>query len=216
MKYTSKKLSHSQVELLVSFDLKSEFSPIYNEIFDQYLANVDLKGFRKGQAPKELAQQAVNPEVVFEEAAKRLIKQSLDNIFEENNWIVIESPKIEVGDADKDNPPAGGKNFSYKATLTLFPEIKLPNYKKIAKDIFSKKTNIKITDKEIDDTLNWLRESRAKVKLVDRPTGLTDQVELDFKASIEGETNPGNQSPSWRFDIEERNLGCITTSKGIH
>src|SRR3989344_2868003 len=119
MKYTSKKLPQSQVEIKVNFTIE-EFSPLYNEIFEQHLKNVEIKGFRKGQAPKEMAQQAINPEAVFEEVARRFIRQSLDEITTENDWTIIEQPKIEVIE-----PSAGiPKDFSYKAVLTLFPQIK--------------------------------------------------------------------------------------------
>jgi len=48
--------------------------------------------------------------------------------------------------------------LAFSAEVEILPEIKLPDYKTIAKDI--EKKEIKVEEKEINDTLNWLYRSR--------------------------------------------------------
>lgn len=138
----------------VSLEQK-EFLPYYQAAYDEAVKNVHLKGFRPGTAPKDLADAAVDKEKIFNEAAKSAIRWSLDEVTKDNEWTLIDSPKIEVEDS-KD------LGIVYKATLTVFPEIKLANYKKIAKKILGEKKEQSVEPKEIDQTLDWIRNSRKE------------------------------------------------------
>src|SRR3989344_8812628 len=134
MKSSFKKLSGSQIELEVELDQK-EFEPYWKEAHEKAFKSVDIKGFRPGAAPKELAEKAVDQEKVFSEAANRAVRITLDEVAQDNNWTIIDAPKIELTDAQL--------GLKYKGTLTLFPEVKLGNYKKIAKKVFGEKKEIK-------------------------------------------------------------------------
>src|SRR3989344_6620497 len=152
MKNSFKKLPGSRVELEVSLEQK-EFLPYYQSAYEAALKNVHLKGFRPGTAPKDLADGAVDKEKVFSEAAQTAIRWSLDEIAKDNEWTLVDSPKITVEDS-KD------LGLVYKAELTIFPEIKIGNYKKIAKKILGEKKEQSVDPKEIDQTLEWIRNQR--------------------------------------------------------
>src|SRR3989344_4681966 len=95
MKHTSKNLKDSKHELEVVLDQK-EFLEYYQPVFEKALSEVHLKGFRPGTAPKEMASQAVNNEKVFEEAVQKAVSATLKEITAENEWQLIDQPKIEV------------------------------------------------------------------------------------------------------------------------
>lgn len=156
-KSSFKKLAGSIIELEVVLDQK-EFQEYWQDAYNQGFNKVELKGFRAGAAPKELADQAVDKEKVFHEAVTEAVHISLDKITKENNWTIINKPKIEV-----DEHKLGLK---YKATITVFPEINLGNYKKIAKKIFGETVvrlkEIKVEPAEIEKALDWLRQSRKQ------------------------------------------------------
>lgn len=154
MKSSFKKFPGSKIELEVSLDQK-EFLPYYQAAYDAALKNVHLKGFRPGTAPKDLADAGVDKEKVFNEAAKNAIRWSLDEVSKDNEWTLVDSPKITVEDS-KD------LGIVYKAELTLFPEIKLGNYKKIAKKILGEKKEQTVEPKEIEQTLEWIRNQRKE------------------------------------------------------
>src|SRR3989344_5050414 len=83
MKSTFKKLPGSVIELEVALDQK-EFQSYWENAYNQAIANVQIKGFRPGTAPKELADQAVDKDRVFEKSAQEAVKISLDEISQEN------------------------------------------------------------------------------------------------------------------------------------
>lgn len=154
MKSSFKKLPGSKIELEVVLEQK-EFLPYYKEVYDRALAGVQIKGFRPGMAPKELAEQAVDREKVFNEAAKNAVRWGLEEVSKDNEWIMIDTPRIEIEDS-KD------LGIKFKAELTIFPEIKLGNYKKIAHKVMAERKESAVETKEIDQTLEWIRNSRKE------------------------------------------------------
>ena len=154
MKSSFKKIPGSQIEIEVTMENK-EFLPYYQKAYDQALARVQVKGFRPGAAPKELADRGVDKEAVFNQAAQVAIRWSLDEITKDHEWVMIDAPRVEVEDA-KD------LGIKYKATLTVFPEIKLGNYKKIAHKVLGEKKEVVVEAGELEKTLEWLRQSRKE------------------------------------------------------
>lgn len=154
MQATFNKLPGSRIDLKVNLT-KEEFLPYYETAFQRALSNVHLKGFRPGIVPKELAEKAVDREEVFNEAAKNAIHWSLDEVSKDNNWTLIDAPRIEVENS-KD------LGIAYKAELTVFPDVKLGNYKKIAHKVMQERKEQTIEQKEIDQTLEWIRNSRKQ------------------------------------------------------
>src|SRR3989344_6553209 len=161
MQSSFKKLPGSLVELEVVLDQK-EFKKHLDDAYNYAVANIHLKGFRPGTAPKELADAAIDKEKVFSEAANDAVRNSLEEISKDNNWVIIDKPQVTV---DEHNT-----GLKYKVTLTIFPEVKLGNYKKIAKQIFSEFAegikSIKVDPVEVDKAIEWVRQSRKKDEVV--------------------------------------------------
>ncbi|HEY4500025.1 MAG TPA: trigger factor [Candidatus Paceibacterota bacterium] len=194
MKYDAKKLPHSQAELQVTLEHK-EFLEYYQPIYDRILTSVHLKGFRPGTAPKDLADKAVDKEKVFEEAATEAIRHTLKAIAEEKEWELVDQPKIDIQESET--------GLKFKTVLTLFPEIKLGNYQKISKKIFQERKPVTIEEKEIQKSINWLLNTRAKVTRVNRTAEKGDVIDLDFAGSIDGKSLDGASGKADRFVLGE-------------
>lgn len=168
-----KKLPGAQVEIEVKLT-DPEFQGYYQPIYDDALKGVEIKGYRKGMAPKEMADGYLKKEEIFNAAVEDAVRFSLDEIKTENDWVLIDQPKIEVTNA--------GPGLTYKATLTLFPDVDLTDYKKVAKEIFSKEVKVDITEEELKKTLDWVLNSRASETRVDRESKEGDLMEIDLDA----------------------------------
>lgn len=59
-------------------------------------------------------------------------------------------------------------------------KIKLADYKKIATEI--KKRKFEVSEKEIEESLNWLRKSRAKFSLKEKPAEKGDFIEIEYSS----------------------------------
>ena len=163
MKNTINKKPGSIIELGVELT-KDEFQEYWQKASDQATSQVELKGFRKGNVPKELAEQSIDKEKVFEVAAQEAIRSSLNSLVKENDWTLVSQPEIEI--------TSSVDGLKYTGNITIFPEIKIGDYKKIAskemKEIKGKLEDIKVDEDEVEKSLEWLRNSRAQITAVSR------------------------------------------------
>ncbi|MDO8430056.1 MAG: trigger factor [bacterium] len=194
MKHTLKKLPDSIVELEVVLD-HDEFLNYWQPVYDAALSGVHLKGFRPGTAPKDMAEKAVDKEKVFSEAANKAIRDSLQEINEENDWQLIDQPKVEVLESEK--------GLKFKATLTIFPEVKIGNYGKIVKRVISDKKEAVITSEELEKSINWVLGSRAKIVKANHEAKKGDLVEVEFSGSVDGKPLDGASGKSDQFILGE-------------
>src|SRR3989344_1776465 len=176
MKHTFEKKSGSVIELKVELTLE-EFNKYWQPAMDEALAHVSLKGFRPGQVPRDMAKNHVDTDKVFEQAAQSAVRFSLNEISQDNSWSILDKPEVTIDSNDK--------SFSYQAKITIFPEIELGDYKAIAKKYLSEMKEATVTEKELAESLEWLRSSRAKLEEVTRPSKNGDILEVDIESSIE-------------------------------
>lgn len=189
-----KKLPNSQVEVEVSLTDK-EFEAFWKPEYEKALKKVTIKGFRAGAAPKELLDQGVDKDQVFKDAIMVAVRRTLDEVTQENEWTIIEQPRVELLDSKKD--------VRYKATLTLFPEITLPDYKKIAKEIIEEKKAVQVEEKEVTEALEWLRKSRAPITRVSREAKIGDVVEAQIQTMLDGKLLENAQFERDQFVLGE-------------
>lgn len=83
-------------------------------------------------------------------------------------------------------------------------QILLPDYKKIAKEIAKEKRGVKVEEGEIDKTLEFLRNSRAKLKAVSRKAKEGDEVLVDLEGSIDGLPQSSLKSEKTPFILGEQ------------
>ena len=199
MKYSFKKLPNSIVEAEAVLD-HQEFLNYYQPVYDAALSAVHLKGFRPGTAPKDLADKAIDKEKIFHEAVAKAAQLSLKEITEDNNWQLIDQPKIEV----LENDPLTGKGLKFKATLAVFPEVKLGDYKKIAKKVIKENTTeISISEKEIEDSIKWILNSRSKLTRVNKSAEKGDVLDIDFAGFADGKALDGTSGKADNFVLGE-------------
>jgi len=172
MKYTHKDLPGSVKSLEINLT-QVEFAKYWEVVHEEAVQNVELKGFRKGTAPKEMAAAAIDQDKVFSEAATRAIREILKEITAEKGWEIVDQPKINIEEK--------GKDLMFKVDLVVFPEIKLGNYKKIAKKVFSEKKPVVADDKEVQEAINWILNSRAKIVRVANAAKMGDVVNISYK-----------------------------------
>lgn len=131
-----KRLPGNTIELHITFPW-SEIKTVYDRIFALVLAEVELPGFRKGKAPKELAVKQVNPTKIYEEVLKEMVPYAYAQAVKQHNLQPIISPKVEVLEASEN------KDWKLKVSTCEKPHISLGNYKQaVTKIKQSKKTKI--------------------------------------------------------------------------
>jgi trigger factor len=177
MKYEIKEISETKRKAEIEVT-SEEFENYYTAALSEISKGVELPGFRKGKVPEKMVEEKISQEGVLSEAAEAAVRDNWIKLVKESKVEAISQPKVEIVKIARGNP------FVFNAEFEILPEIKLPDLKSIK----IKKEEIKIEEKEIEDTLNWLRQSRAKINKKDGAVESDDFVEFTFSCpSIEND-----------------------------
>ena len=172
---------------------------------------VSLPGFRKGKVPQFMIEKQYGVEVFYEDAANFLINDSYKEEIEGCELEIVSQPDIDVTQIEK------GKPFIYEALVAIKPEVKLGEYKGLE----YYKTDINVSDEEVDAELNRTREMNSRrVPVEDRPAQNGDIVNIDFEGFVDGEAFEGGKAeghsltlgsgtfiPGFEEQIEGKNVG---------
>ena len=150
-----------------------------------------LAGFRPGKAPYDAVRQAYGAMPVYEAALRYLVPASYAEIVEREHLLTIGDPEFNVLKLSPEQPV----QFSVK--VALLPTVKLGNYATIRAD----KKPVEISEKEIDEVISELRDTRASTVLVDRPATKEDRILIDLDMTLEGVTLDGGQAKNHAIDL---------------
>lgn len=197
MKIELKNLPKSEMELLIELD-PVEWGRFVDEAIKELGKEVKIEGFRPGMAPKEMVEQKIGQGHILEAAADLAVRRTYPKVLEEKNIDAIGRPEVQVLKVAIGNP------FEFKIKTAVLPPIKLADYRKIAQADKPKiKDQLKVEEKEIQDSLDWLKKSRTKYVTVVRPAQKGDRVEIDFTAKQEGKIIENGESKNHPLLIGE-------------
>lgn len=141
----------------LSVEIEKDFvSSFRNDTISDLKKDVEIDGFRKGNAPEAKVIEVSGELKIWEKNTYKAINTIVPVIMQEEKLNTISMPNISLTKLAPDTNP------EIKIELTLMPEIELADYKKIAEKISKpKKEETEVTDKEVDDYINYIRENRA-------------------------------------------------------
>lgn len=176
MQIKIKKLPNSEVEIEGELDA-SLFENYYAPALKKIGENLKVDGFRKGKVPENVLKSSIPEISILEEMAQIALNEHYPKIIEgelEREKIeVIGRPEISITKLARKNP------LGFKIRTAVLGEIKLPDYKDIAKEIISKVTdaekNIVVSDEDLENTILDIRKSRApKVHMAESTNSAED------------------------------------------
>jgi trigger factor len=133
-------------------EIKAELDKTYNEL----RRGVVLKGFRPGHAPRNLLEKFFGDQV-RSEVIQKLVREYTDKALEEHNLKPIVEPEIIN---EETNLP---ETLKFSAVFDLKPDIVIKDYEALKVP----EETISITDKDVDDAIERLRERQASLKKVE-------------------------------------------------
>jgi len=132
MNINTEKLPNSEIKLTVTLEV-SKVAESYNKIVNSLVAEADIKGFRKGKAPKEVVLEKADVSKIHGEVISDLLKTYYPQILKEKSIFPYSNPKIDVKEFEID------KDFVFEAIVATKPEVKIGDYKKIIKKLYVEK-----------------------------------------------------------------------------
>jgi trigger factor len=195
VKSTVETLSPTRVRLAIEvpFDeLKPSLQKAYREIGSQ----VQVPGFRRGKIPAAVIDQRVGRGAVLNEAVQEAIPQQILAAVREHEVKTLGRPEVEITEF------TDGAPLKFTAEVDVRPEIAVPDLSGIAVTVDA----VEIGDAEIDEQVNQLRERFATLKTVDRPAQDGDFVQLDLRATVDGEEVPGGSATNISHEVGSKQL----------
>lgn len=118
-----------------------------------------IDGFRPGHIPEKIIVDRFGEVAITEEAGRLALEKHygeiLDKAITDAKIKPLGSPAVTI------TKVAPGEAFGFKIKTALMPEVKVKNPASVAKKIMSEKTDIAVTDKEIDEAIIDLQKQVA-------------------------------------------------------
>jgi len=118
---TLNRLPNGNIELTITTPWK-RVKDVYEKVLEKFVRQTEIKGFRKGKAPKKLVEEKVGKETLYEETLKKLIPQVYLEAVQEHKLQPVVNPQLKLTSA------ARGKDWQIIATTCELPEVKLGDY----------------------------------------------------------------------------------------
>ncbi|MBR5341556.1 MAG: trigger factor [Erysipelotrichaceae bacterium] len=185
-----KKIENAKAELTCTLEGES-WEKAKGTAFRKLSAKVEIKGFRKGQAPKHLVEKYINHNEILIEAAEALAQETLNKAIEEHDVTLIDRPELKIDDMNDD-----------KCVLTfvcpVLPDVKVGDYKKLGYKV----EEVKVEDKEVDDQIADLLDRKADLELKeDGEVEDGDTTVIDFEGFVDGVAFDGGKGENYDLVI---------------
>ena len=183
------KLEHSHVEVLVTVEEKA-WKAAQDKAFKKLAANVTVKGFRKGQAPLEIARKHVDQMKVLDDAINALLPELYTEILTKEDVKPIARPQVDV-------TKVSDTELEVKFLIAVAPEVKLGKYKGLELG----KQAVKVSEKEVKDAIDELLKQSASLVLKEGEAKEGDTVVMDFVGTIDGVAFDGGSAQNHELEL---------------
>ena len=181
----------SGLERRLTIALPSEdFETQITERLKEARGQVRIPGFRPGKVPLKEVRRRFD-KAVRAEVAGELMQSSFFEAVQQESLNPAGSPNLEVVKMDP------GLDFEFTATFEVFPSVDLADFAQIA----VKLPSASITDTDLENMVDRLREQRTTYEPVERAAAAGDQVKADFHATADGEEVEGTRGEDVEFIV---------------
>ena len=196
MKTEVKEIGKNIVE--VDIEIESKVSDKeYEKACRRIAQSVNIAGFRKGKAPRNILERHVGAEAIKREALDAMLPKVFTDVIREKDYELISEPTLLSYELET------GKPCKVKVQFELRPEVKLAAYKGLSVECEEYKTDEDAMDKE----LARLAERYASFETVEgRKTTAQDTVMIDFEGSANGELIKGGAAKNYMLDLAHSNF----------
>ena len=169
-----------------------EFEAALEKAYQKNKGKMNVQGFRKGKAPRAIIEKMYGPSVFYEDAANFIIPDAYEAAAKESGLDIVSQPEIDVEQIEK------GKSFIFTATVAVKPEVTLGEYKGIEVE----KTEIEVTEEEINAELDKVREQNSRMLTVeDRAVEDGDMTVIDFEGFVDDVAFEGGKGTDYPLTI---------------
>lgn len=164
----------------------------YNDAARRIAQHINIPGFRKGKAPRNIVEQNIGEERIKHEALENALPRIFSEVIRENSFDVVTQPYIESYNYKI------GEDLKIVAKLELRPEVTLGNYKGMTVEVEEYKTPEDAMQKSLDGLLD---QHSTMIVVTDRKTLATDTIVFDFDGYSNGEKIEHGDAKNYTLDL---------------
>jgi trigger factor len=192
LKTKLERIERNEVALEIEVDA-DRLAKALQSAYRKVVVKVNVPGFRKGKAPRQILEAYLGKEALYEEALEEVIPQAYGEAVEEVDIEPVAQPKIDVVQMED------GKPLIFKANVVVKPEVTLGDLTGIEVEI----PRVEVTDNEVNQRLTVMQVRYAKLEVAG--AGATaengDLLSLDFKGYIDGEPFEGGSGEDYSLEL---------------
>ena len=185
------KLEKNMAKLTIEASAE-DFEKAIQKVYLKARGRINIPGFRKGKAPRKLIEKMYGTGVFYEDAANDLIPTAYAEALKDCDLEIVSRPEINVTQIES------GKPFIFTAEVAVKPEVTLGEYKGVEVE----KSNVEVTDEDINKEVDKERENNSRtIDVDDRAVENGDIIKLDFDGSVDGVPFEGGKAENYTLTI---------------
>ena len=172
------KISSNKAKLVFTVP-GEEFEAAMNKAYLQNRGKINVPGFRKGKAPRNVIENMYGKFVFVEDAMDIVFPEMYTAAIEENNLKPVDRPEMtDMGEYVK------GEDMTFTVEVFVRPDVTLGEYKNLTVEVEPKHV---VTEEEIDERIKQDQQKGARtLEVTDRTVDYNDTVNLDYAGSVDG------------------------------
>ena len=191
MNTTIEKQENNIVKVDIEIPAK-DAATYYNNAVRKLAQYVNIPGFRKGKAPRNIVEQNIGEDKIKNEALETALPNIFAEVIKENDFDIVAQPYVESYNYNL------GEGLKITAKIELRPEVTLGEYKGLTLEIDEYKT----PDDALEKSINEMLEQYAELVVVtDRKTINTDIIVFDFEGFSNGEKIEHGDAKNFTLDL---------------
>ncbi|HVL99712.1 MAG TPA: trigger factor [Egibacteraceae bacterium] len=190
MKTTVERVDDTTVKLTVTVE-PSRVTEAIDEAARRLASEVRIPGFRPGRAPKRVLESRLGKDAIWAEAARDALPRFYSEAAQAEELAVISQPEIELETFED------GREAVFSATVEVRPEIEVPDYAQLQ----IPHPDWEVTDAEVDEQIERLRERFATLETVTRPARVGDHVLMSVSGARGGEAVPEASADDTVYEV---------------
>ena len=190
MKSAVETLTPTRAKLTVEVPFE-ELKPSLDAAYKKIAQQINVPGFRRGKVPPLVIDRQVGRGVVLDEAINDALPKLYVEALQANELEPLAQPEIDITRFE-DN-----ETLEFTAEVDVRPEVELPDYESLEVSV----DDIAVTDADVEEQVQALRERFASLSEVERAAGEGDFVVMDLVARKDGEVIDGAEVTGMSYQV---------------
>ena len=205
MQVTQEKRPGSRIGLTIVVEA-DQVKKTYEKTLRNLVQNVQVQGFRKGKAPRQLVLRQVGSQRVTASAMDELMNTAIRDALKSEAISPVSQFEIETSFDELFQSFKTDADFSFSGSVEVYPEVKLGSYQGLELNV----TRVDANPAQIDEKLNgWLDQKATLVPVEERPAQLGDVATVDF-AGFDENGDPLEGAAAEEFQLDLKTEAFIT------